>query len=149
MSEAAVGSASSAADDHAKTETIGRYFAAILAGDYAALGEVLTPDAVTRWPQSGERIVGAGSCIKVYANYPGGSPAVHQLRVTGNGGTRVVESTVDYGDDRWHVVSIIEFDGPRIAGITDYFGPSLPAPEWRRQWVEAGADQDTGSGSGA
>jgi hypothetical protein len=48
MSEVAVGSASSAAADHAKTATIERYFAAIVAGDHAALDEVLTPDAVTR-----------------------------------------------------------------------------------------------------
>ena len=133
-------------EDGARTATIERYFAAIVAGDSAALDEVLTPEAVTRWPQSGERIVGAGSCINVYENYPGGSPAIHRQRVTGEGATWVVESTVDYGEDRWHVVSVITFDGPRIAGITDYFGPTLPAPEWRRQWVEV---QDTGSGSGA
>lgn len=64
MSEVAVGSASSAAADHAKTATIERYFAAILAGDDVALDEVLTPDAVTRWPQSGERIVGAGAASR-------------------------------------------------------------------------------------
>ena len=67
MSEVAVGPVSSAAADHAKTATIERYFAAILAGDDAALDEVLTPDAVTRWPQSGERssVRGAASrCMR-------------------------------------------------------------------------------------
>ena len=68
MSEVAAQSTSKAADNSARTETIERYFAAIAAGDSAALDEVLAPDAVTRWPQSGERIVGAGSCINVYEN---------------------------------------------------------------------------------
>ena len=58
--------------DPQRRETISRFFAAIQAGDYAVLREVLTPDAITRWPQSGERITGAMSCVRVYENYPGG-----------------------------------------------------------------------------
>ena len=69
--------------DPQRRETISRFFAAIQAGDYAVLQEVLTPDAITRWPQSGERMTSAMSCIRVYENYPGdrrrtssiGSPA--------------------------------------------------------------------------
>ena len=136
MSDMAAQLACKPEQDRAETDTIERYFAAIQAGDYADLSEVLTADAITQWPQSGERIVGAASCIKVYQDYPGGSPEVHLQRVTGEGAAWVAESTVDYGDSRWHVISIFEFDGARIAGITDYFGPSLPAPEWRRQWVQ-------------
>ena len=83
-----------------RRDTIDLYFAAIQAGDAAVLYEVLTPDAITSWPQSGERITGAMSRSLVYANYP----------------------------------------GARIARITDYFGPTFPAPEWRQEWVEREAD---------
>ena len=62
-----------------KAETITRFFEAIVAGDSATLLEILTPDAVTRWPQSGERITGALSCVRVHENYPGGPPS-YQLR---------------------------------------------------------------------
>jgi hypothetical protein len=41
-----------------------------------------------------------------------------------------------YGEQRWYGVSIVEFDGPRIARMTDYFGSAFPAPAWRAQWVE-------------
>jgi ketosteroid isomerase-like protein len=58
--------------DLQRRESIGRFFAAIQAGDRAVLEEVLTPDAITRWPQSGERMTDAMSCIRVYENYPGG-----------------------------------------------------------------------------
>lgn len=117
-------------------EAITRFFAAVQGGDSAALHELLTPDAITRWPQSGERIIGAMSCIRVYENYPGGPPSFHVQRISGLGDVRVAELIADYGEERWYVVSVVAFEGPRIARMTDYFGPSLPAPEWRQEWVE-------------
>lgn len=119
-----------------RAETISRFFAAIQAGDAAVLHELLTPDAITRWPQSSERITGAMACVQVHANYPGGPPTHRVERITGEGNTWVAELVADYGDERWHIVSVIEFEGPRIARMTDYFGPTFPAPEWRKEWVE-------------
>jgi len=136
MSQMTVRAATTPDHRRARTEAIEAYFAAIKAGDHAALDEVLAPDAVTLWPQSNERIVGAASCMRVYENYPGGPPKVRLQRVRGEDATWVAESTADYGDERWHIISVFEFDDARIASITDIFGPSLPAPDWRRQWVE-------------
>jgi hypothetical protein len=116
--------------------TIERFFAAIQAGDLAVLSEVLTSDAITLWPQSNERITGATACIRVYQNYPGGPPDYRIRRISGEGETWVAELEARYGDDRWYTVSVIEFEGPRIARMTDYFGPTLPAPDWRRAMVE-------------
>ena len=119
-----------------RARTIRHFFAAIQAGNSAALQEMLAPDAVTRWPQSRERITGALACIQVYRNYPGGSPQFRVERITGAGATWVAELEADYGAERWYMVSVIEFDGSRIARMTDYFGPGLPAPAWRQDWVE-------------
>ena len=119
-----------------RSETIGRFFAAIQQGDYAVLQEVLTPDAITRWPQSGERITGAMACVRVYENYPGGPPAYAVKRISGEGRVWVAELVAYYGEERWHTVSVVEFEGSRIARMTDYFGPSFPAPEWRQGLVE-------------
>ena len=119
-----------------RRETISRFFAAIQAGDRATLLEVLTPDAITRWPQSGERITGAESCVLVHENYPGGPPPYSVVRMSGAGDVWVAELVAEYGTDRWHIASIIEFEGPRIARMTDYFGPTFPAPDWRRRWVQ-------------
>jgi hypothetical protein len=58
------------------------------------------------------------------------------LRISGDGDVWVAELVADYHSERWHAVSIIEFDGPRIARMTDYFGPTFPAPDWRKDWVE-------------
>lgn len=124
------------APDQARAATVARYFSAIQAGDYATLLEVLTPDAVTRWPQTGEQITSAMACVRIYESYPGGPPSYRVERVTGTGDTVVAELVADYGPDRWYVVSICEFDGSRVARMTDYFSPTLPAPEWRKDLVD-------------
>jgi ketosteroid isomerase-like protein len=122
--------------DVARRAAIESFFAAVQAGDTTGLHELLTADAVTRWPQSHERITGAGTCVLVHTNYPGGPPQHRVERITGSGDSWVAELTADYGADRWFIVSVIEFDGDRIARLTDYFGPTFPAPEWRANWVE-------------
>jgi hypothetical protein len=122
--------------DGGRRAAIEAFFSAVQAGDGSVLRAVLTPDAITRWPQSRERITGAMSCIRVYENYPGGPPNYGVRRISGAGETWVAELEATYGEDRWYIVSIVEFDGDRIARLTDYFGPSFPAPEWRREWVE-------------
>jgi hypothetical protein len=119
-----------------RLDAINRFYAAIQEGDYAALLDLLTADAITRWPQSSERITGAMSCVRVHENYPGGPPKYRVQRISGQGDTWVAELDAEYGDERWFIVSIVEFDGPRIARMTDYFGQTLQAPEWRRDLVE-------------
>ena len=112
------------------------YFEAIENGDYAAMADLLTPDAVTRWPQSGERITGALSCIRIYETYPGGAPKFRVNRVVGDGDVWVVELLSEYDGERWYSVSIVEFRGKLIARMTDYFGQAFPAPAWRSELVE-------------
>ena len=119
-----------------RAATLERFFEAIQAGDYAILEEVLLPDATTRWPQSGEQVTGAMSCIRIYQNYPGGPPAYRIQRIIGSGDIWVAELVAEYDTGRWNVASICEFEGDRIARSTEYFGPSLPAPEWRRELVD-------------
>ena len=113
-----------------------RYFEAIQRGDRDELTALLTADAVTRWPQSGERITGAMSCIRVHESYPGGPPKVRVNRITGSGEVWTAELLSEYGDDRWYGISVLEFRGTRIARMTDYFGQAFPAPEWRKDMVE-------------
>ena len=122
--------------DSSHAATIRRFFEAIESGNYAGLREVLTPDSVTRWPQSGEIIEGALACVRVYENYPGGPPVYKVQKIAGGGDHWVAELIADYGAERWYAASVIEFDGPRIARMTDYFGPSFAPPEWRRELVQ-------------
>ena len=113
-----------------------RYFKAIQTGDRETLEALLMPNAVTRWPQSGERITGAMSCIRVHESYPGGPPKYRVNRITGAGEVWTAELLSDYGTERWFALSVIEFCGTRIARMTDYFGQAFQAPEWRKEMVE-------------
>jgi len=124
------------AADASSIATIRRFFEAIENGNYGELSEVLAPDSVTRWPQSGEVIRGALACVRVYENYPGGPPAYRIERISGGGDHWVAELIADYGAERWYAASVIEFDGPRIARMTDYFGRSFAPPDWRRDLVQ-------------
>jgi hypothetical protein len=123
-------------DPAGRKDTIARFFSAIREGDRPVLLDILTDDAVTRWPQSSERITGAMSCVRVHEAYPGGPPAFRVERISGCADLWIAELVADYGTDRWYTVSIIEFEGSRIARMTDYFGPTFPAPEWRRGMVD-------------
>jgi hypothetical protein len=125
-----------AADRAQREASIRGFFRAIETGDYAALEAALTPNAVTRWPQSRERITGAAACVRVFRDYPGGSPKYAIKRISGEGDAWVAELEADYGGQRWHLVSLVEFDGARIARLTDYFGQDFDAPDWRRGLVE-------------
>lgn len=120
----------------ARRAAVERYFDAVQNGDREELTALLTADAVTRWPQSGERITGAMSCIRVHEMYPGGPPTFRVNRITGAGDVWTAELIAQYGDERWYSLSVIEFRGARIAHITDYFGQAFPPPEWRRGMVE-------------
>ena len=95
------------------------------------------PNAVTRRPQSGERITGAMSCIRVHKSYPGGPPNYRVNRITGAGEVWTAELLSDYGTERWFALSVIELCGTRIARMTDYFGQAFQAPEWRKEMVSS------------
>jgi hypothetical protein len=110
------------------------------AGDVETLQQVLTPGAVTRWPQSGEQVTGATSCIRIFTTYPGGPPAVRVDRVLGAGDVWVAELTTDYGSERWYLTVVAELEGGLIARLTEWFAPQLPAPEWRRDLVDPAAE---------
>jgi hypothetical protein len=119
-----------------RASAVERYLAAVQQADAVALAELLAADVVTSWPQTGERISGAQACIRVYQEYPGGPPQCRIERVIGGGDVWIALLVADYGTERWYVTSICEFEGDRIARITDYFGPSMPAPEWRIEYVD-------------
>lgn len=81
---------------------------------------------------------GRQACLNITRNYPGGPPRIELGRITGEGVHWVVEATSRYPDGAdYHMVAVLELRDGKIARETDYFGPTYPAPEWRRQWVES------------
>jgi ketosteroid isomerase-like protein len=125
-----------ATDDFVRN-LIEEHMAAALSGDEAAFTALVHDDFVQEWPQSGERIRGRMACLNVIRNYPGGPPQVEFDRITGEGDHWVVTGSARYPDGgEYHSVAILEFRDDKVVRETDYFGPSYPAPDWRKEWVE-------------
>lgn len=121
----------------------------IEARDWAAVGELITADAVIEWPVSGERIVGSANFVAVNSAYPEGW-TIHVLRVVpggagpGSGGgpdTAEVASEVEVPHSELGVFRAASFwtvrDGRIVAGReywTDLGGDQPPA--WRAPYTE-------------
>jgi hypothetical protein len=135
-------------------QIVERYMRAI-PGDQATLLELRHPEFVEEWPQSGERIRGAGNMAEIDAHYPGGrptgeatgviggedrwamTPSLTMVRLIGEEDTFTAMARAEYPDgSTWHVISVLEVRDGMVARATTYFAPALPAPAWRAQWVE-------------
>jgi hypothetical protein len=114
------------------------------AGDMQSLtgtfDKLASNDFVQEWPQSGERIRGKDNLKRINDNYAGatGTNPVSKLRrISGEGDTRVIEMTIDYGDGKpVSYVGIAEFKGGKLAKMTEYFASPFEAPAWRADFVE-------------
>jgi len=63
-------------------DAVDRFLAALATRDVATLSELIAPDAVEEYPQSGERLTGTTSWPRL-RNYPGGLPDAKLLAVAG------------------------------------------------------------------
>lgn len=135
-------------------ETIDRFYRALNARNFGAIAELLDPDAVQVWPQSGEHFRGRDTIRAVLENYSQ-LPAVEQarvigtadkwiltpswtpLRITGTGDEYTVETKITYPNgETWSGVVIIEFQQGKVAKLTQYFAAPFSAAEWRSRWAE-------------
>ena len=136
-------------------EIVDRFVQALVDNDLDAQQEMSHPDIVIEWPQSGERVRGAANARAIDENYPGGlptaeprrviggedrwvvTPSMIPLRITGTGDVYTLEGRLTYPDDSvWYATVILELRDSKVARMTQYWSPTLPAPEWRKQWVE-------------
>ena len=87
-------------------------FEALCAANWSAAAACFAPDAVTEYPQSGERFRGPAACVEAFAEYPGGSPALALEQISGEGRHWTLELIVDYATrERWRAVDVLELDG--------------------------------------
>ncbi len=121
--------------DESNRGVVERYWRALQEGDMGALADVYQEDAIQEWPQSGERIIGSANIVAISESYPS-MPKVTIRRIIGNGDLWIAEATLEYGDEAYEAVSVLEMRDGKIAKETDFFAASFDAPEWRAQWVE-------------
>jgi len=97
--------------------------------------QIYHDDCVVEWPQSGERIRGRANLQSLRESYPA-KLEFEVRRILGGGELWITEYVIRYDGDPVHVVSIMEFNGEKVARETHYFADPFDPPEWRAQWVE-------------
>jgi hypothetical protein len=131
------------------------YVRAVNSRDTAPLGDLVHPDFVGTYPQSGEQIHGVENLRAILRNYPGGyegkghertvgsedrwvvTPAFTMLRIEGGGDTFTAVQKARYPDGSdWYVVSIGELRDGRVWRLQTFFAATFGAPAWRSEWVE-------------
>ena len=131
------------------------FLRAVNSRDAAALGELVHPEYIETYPQSGERTRGVENLRAIIERYPGGfietgtdrvvgsedhwvvTPAFTLLRIEGEGDTFTGVQKARYPDGSdWYVVSIGEIRSGRVWRVQTFFAATFDPPTWRSQWVE-------------
>lgn len=135
-----------------------RYVRAIAELDVATLEQMIHPDFVGFYPQSGERFRGFAAMRAQLENYPGGlrggelpeaaakivgaeerwaiTPGYTVLPLAGPERYTTIARAKYPDDSRWWVVSIVELHEGKIYRAETYFAPDFDPPEWRRGIAE-------------
>ncbi len=139
-------------------EIFERWTHAMAARDFDLLRELIHPDFVTEWPQSGERVRGFEAFRAILESYPEGGVSAHADQLDARlmhdqehwlmtpgytvvplAGGSAISSThrTRYPDGSvWYVISFFTLKDSRIWRTTTFYAPEYPAPEWRAHLVE-------------
>ena len=111
------------------------HWAASDANDFEVEHQIYRDDAVLEYPQSGERIRGRRNIQASRAAQPN-SKRFTVRRILGAGDLWVTEFILTYDGQPSYTVSIMEFEGGKVASETQYFGDAFEPGPSRARWVE-------------
>src|SRR5579871_2007277 len=115
-------------DDHEIRRALDRHWAASDANDFEGEHDIYREDAVLEYPQSGERIRGRHN-IQASRTAQPNAKRFTVRRIVGAGNLWVTEFTLTYDGRPSYVVSVMEFEGGKVARETQYFAdPFAPGP---------------------
>jgi ketosteroid isomerase-like protein len=112
-----------------------QHWSASDANDFETEHSIYHEDAVLEYPQSGERIRGRGNIQITRAKQPS-EKRFTVRRIVGGGDLWITEYILSYDGRPSFTVSIMEFNGNKVARETQYFADPFDAAAWRAQWVE-------------
>ena len=112
-----------------------QHWAASDANDFETEPRIYLDDAVLEYPESGERTRGRSNIQNQRARQPN-KKRFSIRRIIGSGEFWVTEFILAYDAQLSYTVSIMEFNGDKVARETQYFADPFVAPAFRAQWVE-------------
>ena len=105
-----------------------RHWAASDASDFETEHDIYREDAVLEYPQSGERIRGRRN-IQASRSAQPNKKRFTVRRILGASDLWVTEFILSYDGQPSYTVSVMEFEGGKVARETQYFGdPFKPGP---------------------
>jgi ketosteroid isomerase-like protein len=118
------------------SDAVTQLYATINAGKPDGRTAVMAPDAVQRWPQSGEVMRGLDRILDA-TRRRSSVPHVLVSELVEAGDRVVAQWSADYGDGKvWRNVSLFRLRDGLIVEEIDYFGDPFEAPAWRADLVE-------------
>jgi|SRR6187551_2266913 hypothetical protein len=92
--------------DQLSREVAEKLFAAWERWDLDTVGSLVADDAIDERPQSGERFIGRGNIMGMYAEVPG-PPRIQWRSVLGGPSVWVAEGIVEYGAGPVNIIGIV------------------------------------------
>jgi ketosteroid isomerase-like protein len=123
------------ARDRAIRAALDQHWAASDASDFETEHLIYHEDAVLDYPQSGERTWGRKNIQAQRSSQPNKKRFTIR-RILGSGDLWVTEYVLTYDGKPSYTVSIMEFQGDKVARETQYFADPFPAPASRANLVE-------------
>jgi hypothetical protein len=111
------------------------HWAASDANAFETEHRIYRDDAVLEYPQSGERIRSRHN-IQASREAQPNMKRFNVRGVRGSGDLWISELVMTYDEKPFYVVSIMEFEGGKVAHETQYFGDAFEPGPSRAQWVE-------------
>src|SRR5580700_9806011 len=112
-----------------------QHWAASDASDFETEHLIYHEDAVLDYPQSGERTRGRRNIQAQRSSQPNKKRFTIR-RIIGSGDLWITEYVLTYDGKPSYTVSIMEFQGDKVARETQYFADPFPAPASRANLVE-------------
>jgi ketosteroid isomerase-like protein len=125
----------SSARDRQIRAALDQHWAASDANDFETEHRIYQEDAVLEYPQSGELTRGRRNIQGQRESQPSNKRFTIR-RIVGGGDLWITEFILSYDGKPSYTVSIMEFNGVKVARETQYFADPFPAPAIRAQWVE-------------
>lgn len=124
-------------------ETVNQFWRLMATNDFQSVTEVLSPDFVLDWPQSGETIRGPERFARMNSEYPSHGPwsfTVH--RVVAADREVVTDVTVTDGVQTARAISFFTVDGGLIIRLREFWPEPYDPPANRGHLVETLADSE-------
>ena len=112
-----------------------QHWAASDANDFETEHNIYHDDAVLEYPQSGERIRGRRN-IQITRTIQPNRKRFSVQRIIGSGDLWVTEFILSYDGKPSYTVSVMEFQGDKVARETQYFADPFEASPARAEYVE-------------